>query len=113
MKQLKHIKSINEYRTLGFRYSEPTDKFNVIIAAKNSINKSDVEKILNDYRITFEGLEIVYEKVPTKSGISDIIIDIDILVYTEKEIQDIMDSIIKELTVKYKLDILDAKVTPN
>ena len=40
---MKHIKTINEYqRTVGFRYSEPREKFNIKVYLDSELTKEEL-----------------------------------------------------------------------
>lgn len=110
--KLKHLKSINEYRTMGFRYSDPTDKFDIALLYQGELDQSILEEVLKDYRIDFESIEINDKKVETENGISDGYVVISVLVYTDKEINDVVDTIIKHIRIRNKVTTLGVDVQP-
>lgn len=42
LRHLKYIKTINEFRTVGFRYSEPKLGFNISFFYKGELNSKDI-----------------------------------------------------------------------
>jgi len=76
---MKHIKHINEYRTIGFRYSEPKLRFLISCNYSGEVEKEDISDILDKLNTKFDSINI------TDSSIS-----FDIFIYNEREINDIL-----------------------
>lgn len=95
---MKHIKSINEFRTVGFRYSEPKLGFTILFDYIGKINEEDISDILNNMDIKFTNIEISKEEKKTFVQNNSIDINgrvkIDINIYNEKDLTEI----IKELS---------------
>ncbi len=121
---MKYLQTINEYqRTVGFRYSEPKESYNVALLLKG-------EDITLD-KIVF-GLskvsELVYDKESIEVNILDeetivelenvsvqidAVVDFNITVYNEKEIITIVEELGRKLLPAFNIEILDFKSKEN
>lgn len=95
---MKRIKSINEFnRTIGFRYSKPTNKFRAISHIQGELSKDSLVKLLNYLDIPYENISIEEStgEVETEEGLEeyDVIVQFDFSVYSEAEIEKIIEEI--------------------
>ena len=92
---MKYIKSINEFRTIGFRYSEPTLGFLVSCYYAGNITEEDISDVLNKLNLKFDSINITHEDGSLEIEQDDIpvngVISFNILIYNEKEIESILD----------------------
>ncbi len=100
---MKHIKTINEYqRTVGFRYSEPKEKFNIKVYLDGELSKEEVELALSEADVVFS--DIQFEEVPDDYH-SDEDLDVvsvasfDLNVYSEKELERIIEDFSKSVSL--------------
>lgn len=129
---MKHIKSRNDFvneasvgyhRTIGFRYSDPNDGFSVSCYYVGDITVEEVESILESVDVKFKNVEVGTEKGTISTKVEegegeevkeveeevkvDGQIKFDIFVYSEKEIEKILDDVVKETWVDYNVRLVD------
>lgn len=115
---MKHIKSINEFyhRTVGFRYSKPTEKYSVICYYLGELSEASMKNVLDDNQIPYEDLVIEPGKSDIKTANGDIKVDgaayFDILVYTNKEIDKILTDIESNLYTEDDVRVVDFSIRP-
>ena len=51
---MKHIKTINEFRTIGFRYSEPTIGYKAVIFCNGELEEGQLSNLLNYLDVKFD-----------------------------------------------------------
>jgi hypothetical protein len=126
---MKHLKSINEFspgyhRTVGFRYSKPEVRFSITSYYVGETSIEDVTKALNSiHELTFESVEVTPEsgdievdmqseagEPSTESIKVDGKIHFDILVYNEKEIDQILADFTKTMHIKHQVKIVDVDI---
>jgi hypothetical protein len=114
---MKHLQSINEYqRTVGFRYSDPTEKFNIKVYINGELTEEEIKNTLNDIDVILFG-DIQFEETPNdyipeeEDGVVNVI-SFDISVYNEKEIERIMEDFTKIIYLDYKIKTLDVSINP-
>ena len=121
---MKHLQTINEYqRTVGFRYSEPKESYNVALLLKGediTLDKivfglSKVSELVYDVEsvkvnILDEGTVVEIEDVEVEI---DAIVNFNITVYNEKEILTIVEELGKKLLQSFNIEILDFKSKEN
>ena len=99
---MKYIKSINEFRTAGFRYSEPKLGFSISCYYSGEITEEDIENILNKigvekYESVSVGTENVTIEYETEEGPVETEvtgqISFDVFLYNEAEIGTLMDEV--------------------
>jgi hypothetical protein len=111
---MKHIKSINEFRTIGFRYSEPTLGFLISCYYSGDIKEEDISDVLDNLNIKFDSIDITDEfgTLETEHGLIEVngVISFNIIIYNEKEIEAILDefgrlmySVFETRTVNYQV----------
>ena len=131
---MKHIKTINEYqRTVGFRYSEPREKFSVKLYLDKEISKEIIEDVLKEVDVVFKNLTI--EKIGDSEAITDnfsnidfeespeespeekdnlviptTVVSFDMFVYNEKEIDRIIEDISKLLYIDNEVAIVGTDI---
>jgi hypothetical protein len=94
---MKHLQSINEYdRTVGFRYSDPTEKFNIKVYINGELTEEEIKNTLNETDVIVLG-DIRFEDTPDDYMSDDEddevnVISFDICVYNEKEIERIIEA---------------------
>lgn len=115
---MKHLQTINEFydRTIGFRYSEPKEKFKFISAYAGELTKQDLSDILTHYDVKFENIEII-EKSEVIELEGDMIelngaIFFDLYVYSEKEIDSIVNGLGKVLINEFDVELVNPMVKP-
>jgi len=116
---MKHLQTINEYqRTVGFRYSEPKESYNVDILLKGEditldkivLGLSKVSELVYDH----ESVEVNILDEGTIAEIEEAEVEIDavahfnITVYNEREILTIVEELGRKLS-PFNIDILDFK----
>lgn len=115
---MKHIESINEFyeRTIGFRYSEPKEKFKFIAAYTGDLTKTDISDILKYYDVKFDNIEIIEKKevIELEEDMIELtgVIFFDLFVYNEKEIDSIVNGLGKALINELGVEIVNPVVKP-
>ena len=57
---MKHIKKLNEYqRTVGFRYSQPNEKFSIKLYLDGELTKEQIETSLKEIDVVFNDIEFI------------------------------------------------------
>lgn len=116
---MKHIKTINEYhRTVGFRYSEPKESYNVSLLCKGQ--EIDEEKInlglskVSTLKYNPESIEVNVLEPGTIANLGDVQIEIDAIVsfdvtiYNQNEVNGIVSELGQKLS-QFDIEILDFK----
>lgn len=88
----RRIKLFEEYRAMGFQYSEPKELFTLMF----SLEDTDVLDLDETIIEVLTKNDIKYDSVEVDGWD----IEIDVKVYTEREIQAIVDSVLKSLARK-------------
>ena len=120
---MKHLKTINEYqRTVGFRYSQPKESFNIDILCKgDDITKDKINLGLSKvHELTYnpESIEInlldeiTVVELETGEVEIDAIVHFNITVYNEKEIFAIIEELDKKLSA-FGIQVVDYKSKEN
>lgn len=106
---MKYIKPINEFtRTIGFRYSEPTIGYKAILFCIGKVSKNSFLQLLDFLDLKTEKVKVSKEQnnVETEGGEleTNLLIEFDFFVYSEQEIekivQDIRDGLNREFNVQ-------------
>ena len=120
---MKHLQTINEYqRTVGFRYSEPKESYNIDILLRGEditedkiiLGLSKVSELFYDQ----ESVEVNILDEGTVAELEDGAVEIDavahfnITVYNEREILTIVEELGRKLT-PFNIEILDFKSKEN
>lgn len=120
---MKYLQSINEYqRTVGFRYSEPKESYNIDILLRGEditedkiiLGLSKVSELFYDQ----ESVEVNILDEGTVAELEDGAVEIDavahfnITVYNEREILTIVEELGRKLT-PFNIEILDFKSKEN
>ena len=114
---MKHLQSINEYqRTVGFRYSDPTEKFNIKVYINGELTEEEIKNTLNETDVIVLG-DIRFEDTPDDYMSDDEddevnVISFDICVYNEKEIERIIEDFTKIIYLDYGIKALDFLINP-
>lgn len=114
---MKHLKSINEYhRTVGFRYSEPKEKYTVsLLCAGQGITKDKINLGLSKVStLTYDESSIEVHLFDEVTGVNtpdgpvpiDAVVTFNVTVYNDKEIYGIVDELGHKLN---DIEILDYK----
>jgi len=120
---MKHIKSINEFRTVGFRYSEPDLGFTISFFYKGEITEDDISAIAERLDVKVSSIKIGKEfgelEMQSPDGdIKEVQVDgnisLDVHIYDEKKIDGILDEMSKLLysifdTSTYEYNIKEHK----
>jgi hypothetical protein len=121
---MKYLQTINEYqRTVGFRYSEPKESYNVALLLKGediTLDKivfglSKVSELVYD-RESIEVNILDEETIVELENVSvqiDAVVDFNITVYNEREIITIVEELGKKLLPAFNIEILDFKSKEN
>lgn len=113
---MKHIKNINEYqRTVGFRYSEPKEKFNIKVYLDDELSKEEVEIALNEADVVFS--DIKFEEAPEDYITPEQdqyvnVISFDVNVYNEKELERIIEDFSKTIHLDYGVRTIEVFIKP-
>ena len=113
---MKHIKTINEYqRTVGFRYSEPKEKFNIKVYLDGELSKEEVELALNEADVFFS--DIQFEETPDDYVTPEqdqyvSVVSFDLNVYNQKELERIIEDFSKVISLDYGVKIIEVFVNP-
>ena len=98
---MKHIKSINEFRTIGFKYSEPKLGFTISFDYNGEVSEEDISDILNNMDIKFTNIDINENKkrISIEGRNIDLngSIKIDINIYNEKDLSEMIKEISRSL----------------
>jgi hypothetical protein len=116
---MKHLKSINEYhRVVGFKYSEPREKYSVSLLCKGlDINEDKINLGLSKVgNLTYDesSIEIhlldegTVAEMPDGSVEIDAVVNFNVTVYTDREIYGIVDELGHKLA-QFDIEILDYK----
>lgn len=89
---MKRIKLFEEYRAMGFQYSEPKQGFTIEFSLDDS-DELDLEGLIKDILVKND---IKYSSIEVDGWD----IEIDVNVYIEREMQSVVDSILKGLGMK-------------
>ena len=92
---MKKIKLFEEFRAMGFQYSEPKDKFQIRFSLDDDGSEAPLEDIIEDI---LKRYDIKYDDVDVDGWD----VEIDIRVYKDEEIDSIMDKLLMSL-VKNKI----------
>jgi len=120
---MKHIKHINEYRTVGFRYSEPDLGFTISFYYKGEITEDDISAIAERLSVKVSSIKIGKEfgeiEIESPDGdVEELEVDgnitLDIHLYDEKKLELILDEMSKLLysifdTSTYEYNIKEHK----
>jgi hypothetical protein len=114
---MKHIKSINEYqRTVGFRYSDPKEKFNIKIYIDGELTEEEIKITLKDIDvILFDNIQFEDAPVDYITPEDDQIVNVisfDINVYNEKELEKIIEDFSKTIHLYHDVKTLEVFVKP-
>jgi len=114
---MKHIKTINEYqRTVGFRYSDPKEKFNIKIYIDGELTEEEIKTTLKDIDvILFDNIQFEDAPVDYITPEDDQIVNVisfDINVYNEKELEKIIEDFSKTIDSYHDVKTLEVFVKP-
>lgn len=115
---MKHIKSVNEFyhRTIGFKYSNPTEKYSLILYYIGNLSVEQVKEVLEDNKITYEDIEVNPGQEDVKIDGGNVMVDgvayFNLLVYTHKEIDKILNDIERGLYIESNVKVVDFTIRP-
>ena len=120
---MKYLQSINEYqRTVGFRYSQPKESYNIDILCKgDDITKEKIDLGLSKvHELTYNTESIMINLLDEDAVVEledgevqiDAIVQFNITVYTDKEIFAIVEELGKKLSV-FGIQVVDYKSKEN
>lgn len=119
---MKYIKSINEYsRTVGFRYSKPTESFHAVLFFVGDLDENSFQSILDSIDVTYESLIVKQEEdiieVQIGEEVKEVVIDgkveFDLFIYNEKELFSIFEDILRICDVEFNVQISDFNTKEN
>ena len=119
---MKYIKSINEYsRTVGFRYSKPTESFHAVLFFVGDLDENSFQSILDSIDVTYESLIVKQEEdiieVQIGEEVKEVVIDgkveFDLFIYNEKELFTIFENILRICDVEFNVQISDFNTKEN
>jgi hypothetical protein len=121
---MKYLQSINEYnRTVGFRYSQPKESYNIDILCKGE--DITVDKInlglskVHELTYNSESIEVTYldedtlVELPDGPAQVDAVVHFNITVYNEKEILTIVEELGRKLSSSFNIELIDYKSKEN
>ena len=121
---MKHLQTINEYqRTVGFRYSQPNESYNIDILCKGeditvdkiNLGLSKVSELVynpESIEVTMLDEESIVE-LPDGPVEVDAVVHFNINVYNDKEIFAIVDELGRKLSSAFNIEVLDYKSKEN
>lgn len=109
---MKYIKPINEFsRTIGFKYTQPSVRFNVLMFCKGELTNEQFTDFMDFIDVKFEKLNIkdAKKEIQIDDSIveSDIVVEFDILAYGESEIETITEQIQKGLNREFEVQTFE------
>ena len=119
---MKYIKSINEYsRTVGFRYSKPTESFHAVLFFVGDLDENSFQSILDSIDVTYESLIVKQEEdiievqigEEGKEVVIDGKVEFDLFIYNEKELFTIFENILRICDVEFNVQISDFNTKEN
>lgn len=110
---MKHLKYINEiyHRTVGFRYSEPVEKFDIHCFFIGDLEQDSLQKVFNYNKIKAGGIEISNNNEMVKIG--DVSVQVSgrvkfqIYIYDDRELDHILNSIITLLYSDFDVELVN------
>lgn len=107
---MKHLQSINEFRTIGFKYSEPKVRINAILMCKGELDEEQFSALMKHINVKYENFDVYDEKneLETEDGTleSDIVVEFDILIYNESELETITIDIQNGLNREFNVQVI-------
>ncbi len=109
---MKYINTVNEFnRTIGFRYSKPSLKYHAVLFCIGELDNKSFEDLLNFIEVPFEELKIFKEKTTIDLEgheiETDLIIEFNFFVYSEQEIEKIIEEVRLGLTREFEVHAID------
>lgn len=108
---MRYISSIKEFRTIGFRYSEPDIKVNALMYCTGELSKDDLIALLDDINVKFEKLNITEEQKEVEiedfTIQTNIMVELDFFVFDEKEISTISQEIRTGLNREFDVQVIE------
>jgi len=116
---MKHLKNINEYhRTVGFRYSEPREKYKVsLLCLGQEINVDKIKIGLSKVStLTYDENSIEVNLLDEGSGVNtpqgpievDAVVTFNVTLYNDKEVNGVVEELSHKLS-QFDIEILDFK----
>lgn len=109
---MKHIQTINEFnRTIGFKYSKPNIKYKAVLFCVGQLDGESLKELLDYIELTHEDIKIYNEE--TTINIEDteiqtnLIVEFDFFVYSESEIEKIIEEIRIGLNREFNVQTFD------
>jgi hypothetical protein len=121
---MKYLQTINEYqRTVGFRYSEPKEKYKVSLLCKGQdINEDKINEGLSKVsELTYDSKSIevnlldegMIAELPEIGSVEiSAIVSFNVTLYNEKEVNGVVSELGQKLS-KFDIEILDFKSKEN
>jgi hypothetical protein len=112
---MKYIKLINEFnRTIGFRYSQPTNKFKLSLYCFGELSEDSLSKLLKYLDIPHENISIDNQEGSISFDDGDlefnIVVSFDFSVYSEYEIEKIVEDIRFGLNREFDVETINYKI---
>jgi hypothetical protein len=114
---MKHIKKLNEYqRTVGFRYSQPNEKFNIKVYLDSELKKEEIETSLNEIDVIFGNIK--FEDVPEdyvtqeENEVVVSVVTFELSIFNEKELEKILEDFSKIINLDYGVRVLEFFIKP-
>jgi len=110
---MKYLKSINEiyHRTLGFRYSDPVEKFDIHSFFIGDLDRETLQKVLRYNRVKTGELEISNRREVVRIGDSSIeiwgTVKFQVYTYDDRELDHILQSIINSLFSDFGVELVN------
>ena len=113
---MKHLKKINEFnRTIGFRYSEPKNKFKATFYCVGNLTEDSLSQLLSYLDIKHENISIRLEDgfvtLDDDQEVEfNVVASFDFAVYSEQEMPKIMEDIRFGLMREFEVDTLHFEI---
>lgn len=122
---MKYINTINEFtRTIGFRYSKPSIKYKATLFCSGELTEDSLKELLNYIQVPFENVKISNEETTIdisghedKFGLANsgddniietnLIVEFEFFVYSEQEIEKIVEEIRLGLNREFEVMTFD------
>ena len=112
---MKYIKPINEFnRTIGFRYSEPKNKFRANLFCSGELDEELLSKLLEHLDVPYENISIVENEGTISFEDEDVDfnlqISFDFFVYSEGEIEKIIEDVRFGLSREFDVETIQTSI---
>jgi len=109
---MKYINTINEFtRTIGFRYSKPSIKYKATLFCTGELKEDSLKELLDYIQVPFENVKIFNEEttidIEGHEVETNLIVEFEFFVYSEQEIEKIVEEIRLGLNREFEVMTFD------